>query len=396
MAWTVEPDPLRPEEALRWFRARLPLPDPEFRALGEEARRRAFFVAGLAALDMVQETMDALARALEEGRPFEDFQRELSDRVKNAWGEGSRHRLETVFRTNLQLAYGAGRWKEAVSARELRPYWGLSVVLDGRTSRICRPLAGIVLPADHPFWRTHVPPLHHNCRTALVTYTREEGERRAWKEPPPHEPQAGFGRPPTAEEWSPDPRDYHPELWRAFLRALAALPEARAHLRGLAESRGQGRPAPRDWLFAAGEMVRAPFNRRGRSVPEELRPLLGRERATSLELHVAQRVMDGHLAPGTPPEVYEGLCREAPAHPEAALFAYARDQGPVLAALAPASFIPEEARGPRLKALWFVVYSFHSGTLATGYSVRDLSELDVPWDKVVWLKRPPWLTPPSP
>jgi len=143
-------------------------------------------------------------------------------------------------------------------------------------------------------------------------------------------------------------------------------------------------------------MVRAPFNRRGRSVPEELRPLLGRERATSLELHVAQRVMDGHLAPGTPPEVYEGLCREAPAHPEAALFAYARDQGPVLAALAPASFIPEEARGPRLKALWFVVYSFHSGTLATGYSVRDLSELDVPWDKVVWLKRPPWLTPPSP
>ncbi|RTH26277.1 phage head morphogenesis protein, partial [Thermus scotoductus] len=193
MAWTVEPDPLRPEEALRWFRARLPLPDPEFRALGEEARRRAFFVAGLAALDMVQETMDALARALEEGRPFEDFQRELSDRVKNAWGEGSRHRLETVFRTNLQLAYGAGRWKEAVSARELRPYWGLSVVLDGRTSKICRPLAGIVLPADHPFWRTHVPPLHHNCRTALVTYTREEGERRAWKEPPPHEPQAGFG-----------------------------------------------------------------------------------------------------------------------------------------------------------------------------------------------------------
>ena len=211
MAWTVEPDPLQPEEALAWFRARLPLPDPEFRALREEARRRAFWVSGLAALDMVQEVMDALEAALREGTAFGDFQKALSERVKSAWGEGSRHRLEAVFRTNLQLAYGAGRWKEAVSTRELRPYWGLSVVLDGRTSEVCRPLAGVVLPADHPFWRTHVPPLHHHCRTVLVTYAREEGERRAWREPPAHEPQPGFGRPPTAEEWSPD-KDYHPEL----------------------------------------------------------------------------------------------------------------------------------------------------------------------------------------
>jgi len=394
VAWTVEPDPLRPEEALAWFRARLPLPDPEFRALREEARRRAFWVSGLAALDMVQEVMDALEEALREGTTFGDFQKALSERVKSAWGEGSRHRLEAVLRTNLQLAYGAGRWKEAVSTRELRPYWGLSVVLDGRTSEVCRPLAGVVLPADDPFWRTHVPPLHYNCRTVLVTYAREEGERRAWREPPAHEPQPGFGRPPTEDEWSPDPKDYHPELWGAYLRALAALPEARDRLRRLAESRGREKPEPRDWLFAAGTMAGSPFNRKTRSVPENLRSSLGGGRATALDIHVAKRVSDGDLAPGTSPEVYERLCREAPAHPEAALFAYARAQGPVLAALAPASFLPEGIRGPRLRAFWFVVYSFHSGTLVTGYSVNALRELDIPWEEVTWLKKPPWLTAP--
>ena len=395
MAWTVEPDPLRPERALRWFARRLALPDEELKALSEEARRRAFWVSGLAALDMVQEVMDALERALAEGETYEDFRRRLSERVRTAWGRGSPYRLELIFRTNLQLAYGAGRYREAERVKDLRPYWGLSVVLDGRTSRICAPLAGVVLPADHPFWRNHIPPLHYNCRTALVTYSREEGERLAWKEAPAHAPQEGFGRPPGREEWIPNPRDYHPELWGAYLRALAALPEARDRLRRLAESRGREKPDPRDWLFAAGEMARSPFNRKVRSVPEDLRPVLGEGRATMLAIHVAKRVWDGDLAPGTPPEVYERLCREAPAHPEAALFAFARAQGPVLAALAPASFLPEEVRGPRLGAFWFVVYSFHSGTLVTGYSVNVLQELDVPWEEVTWLRKPPWLTNPS-
>lgn len=391
MAWTVEPDPLHPEEALAWFRRRLPLPDPEFRALREEARRRAFWVAGLAALDLVQEVMDALEEALAQGEPFPEFQAHLSAQVREAWGEGSRWRLQTVFRTNLQLAYGAGRWKAAQEVRDLRPYWGLQVVLDGRTSHICAPLAGVVLPADHPFWRNHIPPLHFGCRTALVTYTREEGERLV-REPPPHAPQPGFGRPPTEDEWSPNPTDYHPELWRAYVQALGAYAGAVDRLRGLAE--GRLGPDPRDALFAAGVMSRAPFSRKAvRPKPEE-REAFGDEKRPSLELHLLRRLADGQLAPGISPEDYERICQEAALNREAALLAYSRAQGPVLAALVRSDWVvPERLRGPELSShpYFLVVYSFHSGTLATGYAASALSELDVPWRRVVWLRKPSWV-----
>lgn len=391
MAWTVEPDPLQPEEALAWFRARLPLPDPEFRALREEARRRAFWVSGLAALDMVQEVMDALEAALREGTTFSDFQKALSERVKSAWGEGSRHRLEAVFRTNLQLAYGAGRWKEAVSTRELRPYWGLSVVLDGRTSEVCRPLAGVVLPADDPFWRTHIPPLHYNCRTVLVTYAREEGERRAWREPPAHEPQPGFGRPPTEDEWSPDPKDYHPELWRTYLRALGrGMPEADRYLAGLLATR---QPRATDWMLAAGRVAVAAFPPYPIPVRARDRAYLpgSPKRALSRRLHLTKRIAEGQLAPGVGEEAYEEMARRAAADPEAGVLLYAGEKGPVVAIVSRTEWaVPAEARGPAAGPIWFVVYSLRSGVLATAYPASSLAALTIPAD-AIWLRKPSWL-----
>ncbi|WP_051529375.1 phage minor head protein [Meiothermus cerbereus] len=395
MPWNVEATPTDPEQAIAWFRARLPLPDPAYRALSEEARRRAFFVAGLAQLDMVQEALDALDAALAKGETFEQFKDRLSERIQRAWGGASAHRLRTIFDTNLQSAYGAGRWKAADELRQERPYWGLSVVLDGRTSRICLNLAGVVLPADHPFWNTHIPPLHFRCRTALVTYSAAQAEGRITQRPPDQPPLEGFGRPPGREAWSPEPRDYHPELWRAYLRTLATHPEARDRLRQLAESRGQARPEPRDWLVAAGQVYAAPFNRRERLLGPEQAALLGKSRASSLEAHLATRILEEQVLPTTTPEEYERVCREVAAHPEVAVLAFARAQGPVLAVMVPTSALPDSVRGPRVGRFWFVVYSFHSSTLATGYGVSALEKLNVPWQETTWLRRPPWLTVPS-
>ncbi|ALJ91027.1 phage head morphogenesis protein [Thermus aquaticus] len=388
MAWTVEPDPLQPEEALAWFRARLPLPDPEFRALREEARRRAFWVSGLAALDMVQEVMDALEAALREGTTFGDFQKALSERVKSAWGEGSRHRLEAVFRTNLQLAYGAGRWKEAVSTRELRPYWGLSVVLDGRTSEVCRPLAGVVLPADDPFWRTHIPPLHYNCRTVLVTYAREEGERRAWREPPAHEPQPGFGRPPTEDEWSPDPKDYHPELWGAYLRALGrGMPEADRYLAGLLATR---QPRATDWMLAAGRVAVAGFPEREERVKDpRVRSLLGPMAQRIVQKLTKHAVIDEQFRPNLTPEEYLEALRSAAVHPEAAFVVHAPPRGPALLVIAP-SEAAGDALGPNALPWLVVVYDLRHGTLVTGYQASSLEEVTL-WDNHLWLRKNPRL-----
>jgi SPP1 gp7 family putative phage head morphogenesis protein len=40
--------------------------------------------------------------------------------------------------------------------------------IDDRTSDICRECNGTRLPAGHPWWRTHTPPLHPHCRSTVV------------------------------------------------------------------------------------------------------------------------------------------------------------------------------------------------------------------------------------
>lgn len=64
-------------------------------------------------------------------------------------------------------------------------------VLDGRTTQICRGADGATLPADHPYWQTHWPPLHYNCRSIIVPMFGEWEETEVpWMNPDP-----GFGIP---------------------------------------------------------------------------------------------------------------------------------------------------------------------------------------------------------
>ncbi|NJK42987.1 MAG: minor capsid protein [Pleurocapsa sp. SU_196_0] len=215
MPWDVEGDPVKPQAAIDWFRARLPITDAQFDTLTDRARRRAFTLGSGVTLETVQGVFDSIAKALEDGTPFEAWRKDLPDALNAQWGAKG-HRMRTVFDTAVQSAYGAGRWQAADELRVERPVWGLEVVLDSRTSDICQALAGTVLPAHDPFWKTHVPPLHFKCRTALVTYSSAQAKARGITPKAPGVPaQRGFGLEPTVNEWSPKQEDYDPLLWAA-------------------------------------------------------------------------------------------------------------------------------------------------------------------------------------
>ena len=389
MPWNIEANPTNPEQAIAWFRTRLPLPDPAYRTLSEEARRRAFFVAGLAQLDLVQEALDALDAALAKGETFEQFKPRLSERIQRAWGGASAHRLRTIFDTNLQSAYGAGRWKAADELRQERPYWGLSVVLDGRTSRICLNLAGVVLPADHPFWDMHIPPLHYRCRTALVTYSAAQAEGRITQRPPEQPPLEGFGRPPGREAWSPQPRDYHPELWRAYLRALGqGMPDADGYLAGLVATR---QPKPTDWMLAAGRVAVASFPERVERVKDpEVSKVLGPRAQRIAQKITKHAVLEGQFRPDVTPEEYLEALRLAAMHPEAAIVVQAAPRGASLLVIAP-SEAAGEALGPNALPWLVVVYDLKYGTLVTGYQASSLEEVTL-WPNHLWLRTNPRLS----
>jgi SPP1 gp7 family putative phage head morphogenesis protein len=208
-------DPDRFHEAVRAFRRRLPLPDPEFRALDEAARQRAFWVAGVTQARVVQEVMDGVERAIRDGTTLEDFRAEFGARLAEAWGGEDAPRLETVFRTNILGAYNAGRTEifSDPEVRKSRPYLRFDAVGDSRTSEICEALDGTVLPADDPFWKTHTPPLHHQCRSILTPLTAEEaGEEGVADETPEIAPDEGFGRPDDVENWEPDLSGFEPAI----------------------------------------------------------------------------------------------------------------------------------------------------------------------------------------
>lgn len=185
-----------PEDAIEYWKAKTKITSLEAKILTEEARERAFYVAGLAKLDQVNMVHNALLEALKEGHSIETFKKNIAGLIKQkGW---DKRRIETIFNTNMQTAYQAGRWKSIERNKKSFPYLQYSSVLDKRTRPAHSVLHGKVYPVDHQFWNSYYPPNGFNCRcTALQLsqyYVDKEGlsiEKTLPKHLPYTDPQTG-------------------------------------------------------------------------------------------------------------------------------------------------------------------------------------------------------------
>lgn len=221
MAWRVTADPHRPDDALTWFRGRLPVTDTQLARLDARARERAWTIAGVAQLSVVQQAWQSIDSAIEKGISFSEWKKGIQDELTAAWGKPRSHQLETVFRNAVQTSYNAGRWRQMHDPEVLafRPYGMVDAVLDSVTTQYCRDVDGTTLPLEHEWWRTHWFPAHHRCRTSVRSLRESEARRRGIAETPPDlAPQAGFGKAPTEGDWEPLPEKYAPRLWQAHRR----------------------------------------------------------------------------------------------------------------------------------------------------------------------------------
>jgi hypothetical protein len=162
---TLDIAPLPPEEAIALFRDKVPMTRSAFDQLLDAYRGRAFTIAKQETLNAIQIVQDHVQRVLEEGLTLREFLQGLNE-AADAGGitAVNPYHAKTVFDTNLQTAYNAGRYEmyHAPEVAEAFPMYEYDSVIDGATTVFCRNMNLYRAPADATIWDTIWPPNHFN------------------------------------------------------------------------------------------------------------------------------------------------------------------------------------------------------------------------------------------
>ena len=157
-------------EALRYaHNKKIVLPD-DFYSMDLETRQMATTVSFLSSLEQIETVIKAVNKSIADGGTFKDFQKLIEESEIIL----PKHYLDNVFRTNIQSAYGHGRWQQQQRNKAKRPYLMYSAINDSRVRPSHLALDRIVLPIDHPFWLTHYPPLGYRCRCTVIALTEKQ------------------------------------------------------------------------------------------------------------------------------------------------------------------------------------------------------------------------------
>ena len=183
---------LPPEQIIAYFRSKGFAISFDWQEMLGEAHTKAFTVAKATRLDILQDIRDAVQSAIDDGTTLEQFQKQLMPilKTKGWWGKqevlneatgelrqvqlGSPYRLQTIYQTNLQTAYMAGRYQSQIQNVTDRPYWMYVAVMDGRTRPAHRALNGKVFRYDDPIWNYIYTPNGFRCRCRVRALSAEE------------------------------------------------------------------------------------------------------------------------------------------------------------------------------------------------------------------------------
>lgn len=193
---------LEPQDAIRFLQGKGAKVSGNWTEWLDGQHARAFTVANVTKLDVLQDIQDSLAKALKSGQTLQQWKDGLIPELQrkgwwqrqgttaelqaagrvDAQGEIAKgltpHRLKTIFQTNMQSAYMAGRFEQMMEQAEERPYWQYVAILDAKTRPAHRALNGKVFRYDDAGWQAFYPPNGFNCRCRVRNFTRLEIERR--------------------------------------------------------------------------------------------------------------------------------------------------------------------------------------------------------------------------
>lgn len=186
---------LEPRAAVDYFRSKGYALGFNWEAMAVEAHARAFTVAKVMNMDVLQSIREELDRALAGGLTLEQFKANLEPRLKALgwWGKqvvegpsgsaqivnvSTPHRLETIYRTNLQSSYMAGRFRQFMDNVDDRPWFEYVAVMDNRTRPAHAAMNGRIFRFDDPIWDTCWPPNGYNCRCRVRALTDAQAQAK--------------------------------------------------------------------------------------------------------------------------------------------------------------------------------------------------------------------------
>lgn len=230
---------LAPKDAIEYFQSKGYKIGFSWRDVWQEAHAKAFTVAGVTKMDVLTDIREAVTDAIAKGTTFQEFENRLTPLLKKKGWYGSGNiadketgeisgkrlagrRLRTIFETNVQSSYMAGRYQQFMRNVDERPNWEYVAVMDSRTRPAHRALNGQIFPFDDPFWRSFYPPNGYRCRCRVRSHSSDDLQRlgrtagdsrpylgeadvRASKGSTDTVPVATFKTPAMARAVSPDP-----------------------------------------------------------------------------------------------------------------------------------------------------------------------------------------------
>ena len=165
------------DEAIAQIKQRgVVLPDIYYGKLQGIHKQLAFSVANIAKLDQLQATLDSLTDTLKNGGTFAQWQKTVDVQSLGL----PKHRLDNIFRTNIQQAYNHGQWQHQLANQETHRYLLYDAINDSRTRPSHRANDGIIRQINDPIWKLIWFSRNvYRCRCRLVALTKEQAIARS-------------------------------------------------------------------------------------------------------------------------------------------------------------------------------------------------------------------------
>lgn len=172
------------EEAVDYFRERVPVTASEFYKIADRYRSLAFTISGYTKAQILKRFYDEILESIESGGTLAQFRTNMNEFLASEGYEGiTPLQADNIYRTNVQTAYNVGHYQQMTDpdVMQQRPYWQYDAVEDAHTRPSHLAMDGKVFPADSPVWDTWFPPNGFRCRCTVRSLSKRQVEQRGIK-----------------------------------------------------------------------------------------------------------------------------------------------------------------------------------------------------------------------